>query len=366
MPLSINVGLSRKASKDYQSTGVSINVTAELDSALLLKPGELQQQIDSLYTQAEQAIDRQVKAYAGTNTPQTNAPSNTGSNERSRRTAPQNGRTRSNSNGNGTGNGNGHGAASGMTESQRRAINAIAERMNVDAGQEAQDLFGTALNDLSIRQASELIDHLKTLMRPTECCLMRPSDILQDDPDCWLYVPGRDVDAIHGDHKTSHHGRVRAIPLNRRCMEILKPFMHRAAKKYLFSPAEAMQEYLRLKHADRVTPMNQGNKPKPDPLIKAGEHYTTDSLREAIVRACKRAGVAAFSPYDLRRTSATRIRRLLGKDAACTMLGHAESTTTDIYLLDEVQEAMRVAKQLVPSPKPPSAENLRKEDPKPV
>ena len=31
MPLSINVGLSRKASRDYQSTGVSINVTAELD-----------------------------------------------------------------------------------------------------------------------------------------------------------------------------------------------------------------------------------------------------------------------------------------------------------------------------------------------
>jgi hypothetical protein len=29
MPSSINVGLSRKASKDYQSTGVSINVTAE-------------------------------------------------------------------------------------------------------------------------------------------------------------------------------------------------------------------------------------------------------------------------------------------------------------------------------------------------
>ena len=47
MPLSINVGLSRKASKDYQSTGVSINVTAELDSALLTKPADLQAQIDN-------------------------------------------------------------------------------------------------------------------------------------------------------------------------------------------------------------------------------------------------------------------------------------------------------------------------------
>ena len=48
MPLSINVGLSRKASKDYQSTGVSINVTAELDQALLTKPDELQKQVGAI------------------------------------------------------------------------------------------------------------------------------------------------------------------------------------------------------------------------------------------------------------------------------------------------------------------------------
>ena len=60
MPLSINVGLSRKASKDFQSSGVSINVTAELDQSLLARPDELQQQIDALYAQAQQALDRQA------------------------------------------------------------------------------------------------------------------------------------------------------------------------------------------------------------------------------------------------------------------------------------------------------------------
>ena len=39
--LSVNVSLSRKASKDYQSTGVSINVTAELDQSLLARPEQL-------------------------------------------------------------------------------------------------------------------------------------------------------------------------------------------------------------------------------------------------------------------------------------------------------------------------------------
>src|SRR5665213_3056359 len=60
MPLSINVGLSRKASKDYQSTGVSINVTAELDQSLLAKPDELQAQVANLYAQAESALEQQA------------------------------------------------------------------------------------------------------------------------------------------------------------------------------------------------------------------------------------------------------------------------------------------------------------------
>ena len=59
MPLTINVGLSRKASKDYQSTGVSVNVTAELDQSLLARPDELRGEIDKLYAQAEDAIERQ-------------------------------------------------------------------------------------------------------------------------------------------------------------------------------------------------------------------------------------------------------------------------------------------------------------------
>jgi hypothetical protein len=49
---------------------------------------------------------------------------------------------------------------------------------------------------------------------------------------------------------------------------------------------------------------------------------------------------------DLRRTKATGIRSILGKEAAKVLLGHTETTTTDIYLLDEVQEAVKGAKQL--------------------
>ena len=60
MPLAINVGLSRKASRNFQSTGVSLNVTAELDQSLLARPDELQQEIGNLYAQAQQALEQQA------------------------------------------------------------------------------------------------------------------------------------------------------------------------------------------------------------------------------------------------------------------------------------------------------------------
>jgi len=53
-----------------------------------------------------------------------------------------------------------------------------------------------------------------TAMRPSEVCRMRPIDILQDDPDCWLYIPGRDESPV-GDHKTTIDGYVRSRSPNK-------------------------------------------------------------------------------------------------------------------------------------------------------
>jgi hypothetical protein len=39
-------------------------------------------------------------------------------------------------------------------------------------------------------------------------------------------------------------------------------------------------------------------------------------------------------------------RSELGKEAAKLLLGHVSTDTTEIYLLDEVKESMKVAKQL--------------------
>ena len=78
-------------------------------------------------------------------------------------------------------------------------------------------------------------------------------------------------------------------------------------------------------------------------MIKPGDKYGHHSLRNACKRGCIRAGVEVFVPYDLRRTTATGTRSMLGKEAAKVLLGHTKTDTTDIYLLEEVQETMKVA-----------------------
>ena len=162
MPLSVNVGLNRKASHNYQSTGVSINVTAELDATLLAKPDELQQQIAGLYNQAESALERQAAQLSPAEPLRTNGARTNGSQRNYER---QNGNrgyanrsARTNGNGGGYSGGAGH-----MTDSQRRAIDAIARRVNADAVYEAREITGAELEDLTVRQASDLIDHLKSL-----------------------------------------------------------------------------------------------------------------------------------------------------------------------------------------------------------
>lgn len=142
MPLSINVGLSRKASRDYQSTGVSINVTAELDQSLLARPQELQKQIGGLYSQAQAALDCQANALGepqprrnGRDDRRNNGDRHNGHDDR--RNAP-------------------------MTASQRRAILAIVKRWDLNLDAECRDFIGEEFERLSVRQASELIDHLKS------------------------------------------------------------------------------------------------------------------------------------------------------------------------------------------------------------
>ena len=110
------------------------------------------------------------------------------------------------------------------------------------------------------------------------------------------------------------------------------------SQKSAWKLSHAVREMMDRRFALRVTPIEQGNRAgsnkKPHPMIKPGSRYGKNSLNNAVKRACERAGVVRFTPYDLRRSAATQVRATLGKDAARLLLGHVSTDTTEIYLLD--------------------------------
>ena len=167
MPLSINVGLSRKSSVDYQSQGQSINITTELDQSLLARPRELQAQIAALYAEAQTALDQAGRGPAVTD----DAPSGRVS-ASSHGPATGNGRVSPEASVQSAGNGTAHQPSNGhrpteacLTASQRRAIYAIAKRHNLDAQTACADEYGVVVDDLTVKQASGFIDFL--LQSPT-------------------------------------------------------------------------------------------------------------------------------------------------------------------------------------------------------
>ena len=115
--------------------------------------------------------------------------------------------------------------------------------------------------------------------RPAEVCGLRPCDIDRSG-EIWFYVPK--------EHKTEHHDRQRVILIGPRPQQIVLRYLARNAESYcLVPPTEAKR--LAASRAARRVPLSYGNRPKLKLQRELGAHYTTDSYRRAISRACDRA-----------------------------------------------------------------------------
>jgi hypothetical protein len=62
--IKVNVGLSRKLSKDYNSTGFSLNIEGEI-TAPLDNPEMVVERIREFYDLAEEALDQQIERHQG-------------------------------------------------------------------------------------------------------------------------------------------------------------------------------------------------------------------------------------------------------------------------------------------------------------
>lgn len=178
-----------------------------------------------------------------------------------------------------------------------------------------------------------------TGMRPGEVCNLRPCDIDRTGLE-WFYRPS--------DHKTAQHGVIKAVPIIGDAREALTPYLFRDANSFCFSPRESVSWQLEQRRKNRTTPERYGNRPgsnrKKNPKCKPGDRYTKDGYRQAIHRACDRAGVAKWTPYQLRHLTATAVREALDINAAKHLLGHTQSGMTEHYAKVSETKAIEAAK----------------------
>jgi hypothetical protein len=148
MPLKLNVGLSKKIGEaNYGSRGASVNVEMELEAALVADSDKFKERIRQLFASIRASLFEEL-------------------NGKSAATAgPSTGQY-----GNGQPNGSGHPATSGptqpqvrpATQSQIKALYAIARSQRLDLAQFVRDRFRLERpEDLSLKEASGAIDDLK-------------------------------------------------------------------------------------------------------------------------------------------------------------------------------------------------------------
>ncbi len=138
--LKIHVTSSKKIGQpDYGSLGATVGLEAELDSNLITDPHALRSRLRQLFDIARAAVDAELQ---GGHTPPSPRPAPNG-NDNGGDSQHRNGRR-------------------GATDSQLRAIRAIAKRLGIQPENAATELHGCGLDEMTLPQASQLIDHLKS------------------------------------------------------------------------------------------------------------------------------------------------------------------------------------------------------------
>jgi integrase len=184
---------------------------------------------------------------------------------------------------------------------------------------------------------------LLTGMRPAELCQLRPCDLDRSGA-VWHYFPEK--------HKNVYREIERIVSIGPRGQEILRPFLLRPAESCCFSPEESEQQRLKLLHEKRVIPLKYGNRPgtnrKENPQKKPGKQFDSGSYRKSIDHAIAAANRAIekdakekdikdpapipnWTPYQLRHTAATKVRKEMGYETAGATLGHTNMSATAIY-----------------------------------
>jgi integrase len=138
------------------------------------------------------------------------------------------------------------------------------------------------------------------------------------------------------EHKTDYkrEGFVKAIPLNKRCREVINKFDDVPNDAILFSPRMTVLETITTNDKNLIQKR----------LAKTNEQYNRSSYRHAIQRAAQKAGVEQWCPYQLRHALSLDIKHTHGEDAARAYLGHSGKLVEN-YNHRDIELMKQVAKE---------------------
>ncbi len=149
---------------------------------------------------------------------------------------------------------------------------------------------------------------LLTGCRPKEAVTARWSEI-NTTGDVWIYSPTA--------HKTAHRGKNRVTVLGPQCQQVLNSVRELSRSDFVFDPQIGLEGFVRKAYGDEAT------------VRAVGDCYSMHSLHSAIRKACDKAGVARWSPGQLRKTRATLARQQADLETAQQLLGHSSKQTTE-------------------------------------
>jgi hypothetical protein len=157
MPVLIKVNLSRKLTKDFQSSGYGLEIQTELPATAVGNPQDMADASDELFRLAEDLLNEQIgKATAGHTGVTPARTSRQQSNQVSGpRPLPNNG------NGSYRPGNKSNGGPRPITEAQVKAIQKMAQKLDTNGDAVAQEDFNKGLRQLSLSEASQCIDNLK-------------------------------------------------------------------------------------------------------------------------------------------------------------------------------------------------------------
>jgi integrase len=181
--------------------------------------------------------------------------------------------------------------------------------------------------------------------RPQEVVLLRVEDIDRSGS-VWSYRPRR--------HKTEHHNqhddpdRDRVIFFGPKVQAVLTPLLDGLTEGFVFSPARSEATRNAARRANRaspLTPSQKARRPKANPLRAPRDRYDVTAYRKAIRRARAKAGIAVWTPNQLRHLRLTEIRKAFGLEAARVCGGHREVGVTQVYAERDYELARRVMQE---------------------